>query len=155
MNPNLSGKGVASYSVGPTSGSVKADEPSPRKALTPTSFTLPIPPTTNSLFANVKGVGRVRTKKYRSWCEMAGADLFTQKVSGTAPVPCCVSIIVVGGKGFNENRDLDNCAKGVLDLLVSQGILEGDSVKHVTTLMLHYTRGGYDAPRCRVTISGV
>jgi hypothetical protein len=44
-------------------------------------------------------------------------------------------------------RDGDNCLKPILDLLVSTGILEGDTVKHVVAWGGQYVGPPPDNPR--------
>ena len=85
-------------------------------------LTLPTPPSTNNLFVNVKGRGRVKTDRYRSWLRAAGNELRAQKPRKVAG-PVAVSIEV----GPDKRRDLDNYSKAVLDLLVMCGAIDDDS----------------------------
>jgi Holliday junction resolvase RusA-like endonuclease len=83
------------------------------------------PPSTNSLFANVAGRGRVRTKRYREWAAAAGWDL---QGKGSIPGPFVIDIIL-SRKKRRSNADLDNHGtKAILDLLVSHKIIEDDSL---------------------------
>lgn len=80
------------------------------------------PPSVNSLFANVAGKGRVRTKRYREWAAASGWDFLGK---GSITGPFTVSIIL-SRKKRRSNADLDNYAKGIVDLLVSHKIVEDD-----------------------------
>lgn len=91
------------------------------------SFELPYPPSTNSLFRNVPGKGRVKTQRYLRWEVEAGWELKRQRVNAI-PGPVHFSMIVERKGG---RRDLDNTIKPVLDLLVSHQILADDSMKNV------------------------
>ena len=94
------------------------------------SFTLPAPPSTNALFANVRGKGRVKTLAYRKWLTNSGLILNASR-SGkklTLDAPAAVTIRI--GQ-CNQARDADNFAKGICDLLVSAGVLRGDNLMHV------------------------
>lgn len=80
------------------------------------------PPSTNSLFANVAGKGRVRTKRYKDWSSAAGWDL---KGKGHIPGPFSIGIIL-SRKQRRSNADIDNRIKGLLDLIVEHQIVEDD-----------------------------
>lgn len=106
-------------------------------------FRLPFPPSVNSMFINVRGRGRARTKDYDAWREQAAWELAAQKVK---PVNERVEIKI----DLDETRrgDADNRTKAVLDLLVGQKILRGDSKKFVRRVSI-----GWEAiTGCRVSI---
>jgi crossover junction endodeoxyribonuclease RusA len=88
------------------------------KAIT---LNLPVCPSLNNLFLNVKGRGRVKSPRYKAWLEQAGYALnryvFTP-VHGPVHVTICVP--------DKCRSDLDNLAKGPLDLLVSRGWIDDD-----------------------------
>lgn len=104
---------------------------------------LPIPPSSNSLFANAKK-GRVRTKNYNAWRTEAGWMLKQQKPK---PIQGPVSIayeVEDAGRG-----DLDNYAKAVLDVLVSHGMIEGDGRAVVRKISMEWVPG---IVGCRITV---
>lgn len=70
---------------------------------------IPAPPTTNNLFANVPGKGRVKIRAYRKWLEVA--------------VP------LLGA--MTQPFDPDNRVKGCLDAAVQAGVIPGDSWQFV------------------------
>lgn len=82
--------------------------------------TLPLPPSTNELFRNLKTGGRVKTAKYKSWIEEAGWHLKIAWSGAGKPEiaeqPMRLSI-ELGLSG--RRRDASNCAKAIEDLLVS------------------------------------
>lgn len=86
-----------------------------------------VPPSTNSLFANVEGKGRVRSARYRTWSNAAGWDLKAQRVvKFDGPVYLTIAI----GK-LPRNADMSNRVKALEDLLVEHGIIPGDNVEWV------------------------
>jgi len=86
-----------------------------------------IPPSTNGLFANVPGKGRVRSERYRSWSNAAGWDLKRYKGPRfTGPVFLTITI----GR-LPLNADVSNRTKAIEDLLVEHGIIAGDTIRHV------------------------
>lgn len=94
-------------------------------------FTIPTPPSTNTLFFNRKhgkGRGRIPTPEYSAWQDEAGWLLKAQNVKSIAGR---VRVDMVIGEG---RFDGDNAIKPTLDLLVKMGIIQGDSPK--------YMRGG-------------
>lgn len=101
---------------------------------------LSLPPSTNNLFMNAKGRGRVKSKQYREWIEDNGHAAGSLKTPDRFPVRVCLK---VGGK-LNVRRDLDNLIKPCLDLLVSVGVLPDDSWKYVTGGRWEYQPGECD-----------
>ena len=86
------------------------------------TFHLPLPPSLNNSFLNLRGRGRIKSTKYRAWIEEAGYRLNGQsprRVEG----PVRVSIVAVRE---NRLRDIDNIIKPILDLLVRHGVIEDD-----------------------------
>jgi crossover junction endodeoxyribonuclease RusA len=97
--------------------------------MTGITLNLPVAPSTNNLFLNVAGRGRVKSPKYRAWIEEAGYVLNGYQhtpIHGPVHVTICIPDKTRG--------DLDNRAKATLDLLVSRGLIEDD--KHIRSLHL-------------------
>ena len=92
---------------------------------------LPTPPSTNALYANVPGRGRVPSIKYCEWKKEALASLWGQRY---APVHGPVSLHIVVKE--NGRRDLGNYEKATTDFLVSNGIIDGDRCKIVRAITL-------------------
>jgi len=96
----------------------------------PVNVTLPIlPPSSNHMFVNVPGRGRVKSKEYRAWVAQMGAFL-NAACRGRMVGRANVSIFLENIPG----ADIDNRIKPVLDLLVTVGILADDSSKHVRSV---------------------
>lgn len=94
---------------------------------------LPLPPSTNNLFATVNG-RRVKSRAYREWLAATGAAPVELRRPKTLPAEVRVTVF---GK-VNRQRDLDNFLKPVLDSIVAAGVLPGDSLAHVTELRIGY-----------------
>ena len=97
-------------------------------------FNLPYPPSTNNLFVNVPGRGRVTSKAYASWKKAAALSLMAQRVK---PIlgPVEVSLII---EEKNLRSDLDNHSKSAIDALVAAGIIETDRAKCLRKLTLEW-----------------
>lgn len=77
------------------------------------------PPSTNNLFSNVPGKGRVRTPRYKSWHSEAA---MTMVAAGPRPhIEGRVHLVIEG----HIRGDVDNL-KAIPDLLVGMGILGDD-----------------------------
>lgn len=85
------------------------------------AFTIPIPPSTNALFANVPKVGRVKTRAYRDWINAAGWALKSQRV-GSIAGPYAVTIRLPD----NIRGDIGNREKAINDLMVAHKITPDD-----------------------------
>jgi Holliday junction resolvase RusA-like endonuclease len=85
----------------------------------------PLPPSTNSLFANVVGRGRVNTPKYRAWRQQAALLIDVQR-PGRMAGPCDVTIYLPPFSG-----DIDNRVKPCLDAAVAAGVLADDGQRYV------------------------
>jgi crossover junction endodeoxyribonuclease RusA len=106
-------------------------------------LTLPFPPSVNSMFLNVPGRGRAPTPEYRAWKKEAALELMAQRarpVEGVAEVRIDLD--------DRRRGDADNRTKAVLDLLVEQRVLRGDSKKFVKRVSV----GWETVAGCRVSI---
>jgi hypothetical protein len=109
-------------------------------------FILPFPPSVNALHfnrKNGKGRGRISTDDYKAWQRDAGWELKNQHVSSIAG-RCKITI------DLDDNRrgDAANREKAVVDLLVTHGIIQGDSKKYVKRVSI-----GWEAVKdCRVRV---
>jgi hypothetical protein len=113
---------------------------------------LPLPPSTNNLFATVGTSDckqrRVKTRAYREWLAAAGIVLLELRKPKALPAKVCFTIFGT----VNRARDCDNFLKPLLDALVSADVLPGDSLKYVTDVRISYG-GPWDAPDPRVMVS--
>lgn len=109
------------------------------------SLTLPIPPSTNTLYRNAAGRGRVKTARYLTWQRAAGNELVAQR-----PKPIAGDVDVSIQVPRDDRRDIDNYCKGLLDLLVVHGLIEDDRfvvALHVSKLSMA------DGRACRVRVT--
>lgn len=97
---------------------------------------LALPPTSNNLFINVQGRGRVPSPKYREW--KAIAQLAFARMQPASVFPVAVHITVCGGKGFRKGSDICNREKGILDAMVEAGVLPDDSWEYVQEVVISY-----------------
>ena len=81
---------------------------------------LTIPPSVNACWANVEGVGRVRSTAYRRWSKLAVQELQAQRAGRIAGK----FAIVITAKRTKRKRDIDNIIKPLLDLLA--GVVTDD-----------------------------
>ena len=84
---------------------------------------LPIPPSVNAMYRNVRGRGRVKTGHYRAWLADADKWLLTQRRGlGRVSGPCTVEIFVPA----SMRGDCSNRIKAAEDFLVSREITGDD-----------------------------
>lgn len=106
-----------------------------------TEIFLPFPPSVNDMYIR----GKVLSPDYRAWKMEAGLKLNRQHI-GTITTRCIVHI------DLDDSRrgDCDNRAKPILDLLVTQDVLKGDSKKYVKRVSIGWEK----IDGCRVAITG-
>lgn len=106
---------------------------------------LPFPPSTNNLYLNVPGRGRVLSPEYRAWKVEAGHGLNRQK-PGLFKSRAIIFISI------DESRqgDCGNREKAVTDLLVEHGVLKGDQKRYVKRVSI----GWESVEGCHVKLLG-
>ena len=109
--------------------------------------TVPAPPSTNNLYLNAKGKGRVKSPEYRAWID-ATAGLWAELASPES-YPCEFYVIFQGK--WDRHRDGDNAFKPLLDACVAAGVIAGDSLARVWGWHGVYAPHlGGDVPECVV-----
>lgn len=89
----------------------------------PITFTMPIPPSVNQMFRNVRGKGRVKTGHYEAWRGHAATSLRLQHI---APIGGNV-VVLFGVERQSAIADIDNRIKAMLDAIVAAKIIGDDN----------------------------
>jgi Holliday junction resolvase RusA-like endonuclease len=106
---------------------------------------LPMPPTTNHLFATV-GKKRIRSAEYSGWLLEAGYRLKSQRPPLMAGR---VSLLIEVEEPKTARRtDIGNREKAVTDLLVTHRVLQGDDQRFVREITLKWA----DVAGVRITV---
>ena len=108
---------------------------------------LPMPPTTNNLFATDRASGkRFRTAEYKAWAQEAGYLLNKQRpplVAGKVSL-----LLEVEEPKTARRQDVCNREKACIDLLVSHGVIQSDDQRHVREVIMRWA----DVAGVRVTV---
>lgn len=101
------------------------------------SIVLPYPISVNAMYRNVRGKGRVKTKKYIAWQMLAYNACIghTERISGKVFIHISIK------RPDKRKRDIDNLAKGILDYLTSRDFIDDD--RNVEKLIIEWV---YDGP---------
>ena len=112
-------------------------------------FRLPIPPSSNNLFANANGKGRIRTKTYTKWLKEADAWYYLQRLNQQQPItgPIELHIRLPRIRGDASNR-----IKAAEDYLVSRKLTGDDKNNRKVTVEIDE---GQDMRECWITVTGV
>jgi len=95
---------------------------------------LPVPPSTNNLFANAKSGGRFITGTYKSWLKEAATLLMIARPERFGTMKVQVGLYVPRKP---VSRDIDNFCKAPIDLLVKHGVLADDKQIEKLTVERH------------------
>ena len=122
-------------------------------------FEVPLPPSANSISRRDTRSGsrghHHPSSKYLAWKKSLGWLLRWQKVQ-PQETPCRVSLLIIGGRGWRINADIDNRLKPMLDGLTQCGILEDDDTRYLTQEEIIYVPrelGAKTVVRCFVRLS--
>lgn len=112
----------------------------------PVRLALPYPLTSNRRMTVSRGRS-ILSKAYRDWVNLAAQELMLQKPRLMRGRIGIYMQLVAPDKRI---RDLDNVSfKGIIDLLVKCGVIEGDDSRYVRVLHSQWVN---DGPACVVTI---
>lgn len=103
-----------------------------------------MPPSTNNLFANIPGKGRVKSAEYNRWLIHAGMLVHTQCKTRMAE-RCDITIAL---EDCHPTADVSNHIKAVEDLLVKVGVIADDNAKFVRSVRAVWA----DIEGCRIEI---
>jgi Holliday junction resolvase RusA-like endonuclease len=98
------------------------------------TFELDLCPSVNALYRNVRGRGRVKTARYRSWIRGQLKALVAQRARPVVP-PVAILIELPD----NMRGDPDNRTKAILDLLVAASIIPDDNIGIIKQLFISST----------------
>ena len=96
---------------------------SQRRALARFDVELPLPPSLNGAYANVRGVGRVKVATYRQWQDAAVA-MIRVSIPTAKRIAGRISVAILLPTGMRG--DCDNRIKPILDALVKSGRIDDD-----------------------------
>lgn len=91
------------------------------------SLFLPYPPSVNTAYRNVVGVGRVKSKVYKDWLVEARLVTMLNK-EARGKIEGAYAIHIEIDRPDKRRRDLSNTLKVIEDFCVSQGFVEDDSL---------------------------
>jgi Holliday junction resolvase RusA-like endonuclease len=99
----------------------------------PVKFSMPIPPSTNALFRNVRGRGRVKTEAYYDFITLGITAIKLQRV----PHITGRVVLVIGVERARATADISNRLKALEDVIVKAGVIEDDRL--VTAIAICWT----------------
>jgi len=86
-------------------------------------LSLPMPPSSNGLFANKKAGGRFKTQGYKDWQKIAGTCVKDAHRLNLGPYSISIAL---KRSTVSCLSDLTNREKAISDLLVSHGVVKDD-----------------------------
>lgn len=98
---------------------------------------VPIPPSVNNLYRSSRNGKRYKTTKYRRWIKEASF----LSVGFRSCVSYPVGLLFTVREKVNQQRDLDNMLKPMIDLLKESRVILEDNVRHVQAVAIRYRPG--------------
>ena len=94
----------------------------------PLTFTLPVPPSVNQMFANPKGNRgkRYKTKTYQYWIA-AARQAVAQQAKGVEMI-CYPILVIAQVERASLSADIDNRIKAMFDILKSEKVIKDDTL---------------------------
>lgn len=132
-----------------TAGTHADATPARGAALGAFSFDCDPPPSTNQLYRNVPGRGRVVTREYQAWRDLAGRLGAPWPWYGDDKSNRQRWEITIAAHALSHRRDLDNLIKPTVDLVARQTGLRDAYCEAVTAFRSALEDG---APRVTVTV---
>ena len=96
------------------------------------SVVVPMPPSTNTLFINIPGRGRVKYGKYRTW-QLEAIPFLRANLK---PIQGAVKMHYHLTLGTSFRGDISNRIKALEDAVVEAGIIEGDTHRIVSEILI-------------------
>lgn len=96
--------------------------PPARRVVDSVTALLPVPPSTNALYAHGRQRGPVRSDAYQAWIDEAGWRLQAQR-PGRVPG---AYVLLLAVPETETKADLDNLSKATSDLLQKHGVIDND-----------------------------
>lgn len=91
-------------------------------AASPVTLTMPMPPSVNNAFINLRRGGRAKSRAAKDWESHALWHVKAQRL----PIVTGPVLVVFGFERGSASADADNRVKLALDLLVKAGVIEDD-----------------------------
>jgi Holliday junction resolvase RusA-like endonuclease len=110
------------------------------------SLKIPVPISVNAMYRNLPGRGRVKTTALKNWKLEAEWEVARQNPPRFVGQ---VDISITLRYPPNGRADCSNYIKCVEDLLVTCGVIEDDSCKHVRSVAARWSR---EETSCRVNV---
>ena len=118
----------------------------------PALVVLPDPISTNNLFVNVPGRGRVMSKDYTYWKRLAARTIAAQLPLPKFALPVQITFYV--GEKNTGLMDSDNTLKAYLDALKTAGIIHDDNRKWLRRAVAVWVPG-MGGCVARITVAGL
>ncbi len=110
-------------------------------------YAIPFPVSVNTMYARSKS-GIRKSDCYKAWISEAGWELRIQRPRPTIG-PVTVGLELTAPD--DRRRDADNCAKSVMDLLVTHRVISDDNSQIVRWVKPEWVRGR--KPGCVIVIA--
>jgi Holliday junction resolvase RusA-like endonuclease len=114
------------------------------------TFTLPLAPSVNGLYATAEDGQRVKTKAARKWRKQAVSEI-SRQARGICFAGTFRLSVLASDQGLVRDRDCDNLGKAIADALTQSGVITDDNHRHMRAITLEWSHE-LPAGSCTATV---
>lgn len=91
----------------------------------------------NKMFVPIGQGKLIKSKQYREWIETT-LPLISEQLEPIKEFPVEIELVIYSGTDWQNKRDIDNCIKPIIDLLVRAEILPDDTTKYIENVSVRH-----------------
>lgn len=91
----------------------------------------------NKMFVPISRGKLVKSKQYRDWIDK-NLPVLVEDLEPITSFPVEIELVVYSGTDWQNKRDIDNCIKPIIDLMVRANILPDDTTNYIGNVSIRH-----------------